>query len=210
VTHPAVQGWRARAKRALDVVGAAAVLLAAAPVMAVVATCVKATSPGPVFFRQVRLGRDGQPFTILKFRTMAVDAEARRPSVAPLNEARGAIFKIRHDPRQTRVGGVLRQTSLDELPQLVNVLCGEMSLVGPRPLPPWVAEEMPATLLPDRTRVLPGLTGLWQVRGRVQDADAMLRDDLEYVERWSLRLDLAILARTPLAVLRGEGTYGRP
>jgi lipopolysaccharide/colanic/teichoic acid biosynthesis glycosyltransferase len=185
-------------------------LLVAAPAIAVVAACVKVTSPGPVLFRQVRLGRDGQPFTIIKFRTMAVDAEARRPSIAPLNEARGAIFKIRNDPRQTRFGGVLRQTSLDELPQLVNVLRGDMSLVGPRPLPPWVADDMPATLLPNRTRVLPGLTGLWQVRGRVQDSETMLRDDLEYVQRWSMWLDLAILARTPVAVLRGGGKYGRP
>jgi lipopolysaccharide/colanic/teichoic acid biosynthesis glycosyltransferase len=185
---------------------AALLLVLLAPVMAGVALAVKVSSPGPVLFRQPRLGRDGRPFTFLKFRTMVSDADARLAEVADRNQADGLLFKIFEDPRVTPVGRFLRRTSLDELPQLWNVLRGDMSLVGPRPLPIGLDEL--AGEARRRLRVKPGLTGLWQVNGRSDLSwSEMVRLDLRYVDRWSLGLDLAILVRTPAAVLARRGAY---
>ncbi len=197
-------------KRVLDVLVAGTALVLAAPVLLVLALLVRTTSAGPVLFRQVRVGRDGTTFRMLKFRTMrhGCDDAVHRAYVGQLladrAESHDGLYKLADDPRVTRVGGVLRRLSLDELPQLVNVLRGEMSLVGPRPALPFEAE-----LFPDwaraRYRVAPGLTGLWQVSGRnrLTMLDG-LRLDVEYVERRGLTLDLLILARTLPAVL-GRG-----
>ncbi|MFD9130431.1 sugar transferase [Kitasatospora sp. NPDC059571] len=197
---------RLPAKRAVDLAGAATLLLLTLPLMAAVYLLIRATCPGPAVFRQVRAGRHGRPFAMLKFRTMHHGAHAARAALAPQNEAGGHLFKLRHDPRVTRVGRLLRRLSLDELPQLVNVLRGEMSLVGPRPL---LLEDSGYTgRARDRLLVAPGLTGLWQVRGRSNlPWEEMLRLDLHYVENLSLRLDLGILLRTVPAVLTGRGAH---
>ncbi|HEV3170558.1 MAG TPA: sugar transferase [Actinocrinis sp.] len=193
-------------KGAFDRLVAALILLALAPVLLTLAALVRATSPGPAFFRQVRVGIGGREFTCLKFRTMVADAERMQAQLAHLNEKRdGVLFKISNDPRVTRIGAVLRKYSLDELPQLINVLTGSMSLVGPRPpLPGEVArysEEMRG-----RLAVKPGLTGLWQVSGRsTLSWPESVRLDLSYVENWSPRLDAEILGRTATAVVRGTG-----
>jgi lipopolysaccharide/colanic/teichoic acid biosynthesis glycosyltransferase len=202
--HPARRPVARLLKRSLDLGIAAAGLACLSPLFLAVAIVIKASSPGPVFFRGVRLGLQQRPFTMLKFRTMVADAEQRLPEVSALNEAKGVIFKIRDDPRVTGIGHLLRRTSLDELPQLVNVLRGEMSLVGPRPLAPWMMIETRGTGFGRRFAVLPGMTGLWQVNGRVQDSARMLQDDLEYVDSWSLTKDLQILVATIPAVLRGD------
>ena len=204
--EPVVRGgWRAWAKRSFDVLAALFGLVLAAPVLAVAALAIKVTSAGPVLFRQTRVGRDSEPFHVLKLRTMVVDAEDRLAELRELNEADGPLFKMRDDPRITGVGRFLRQTSLDELPQLWNVLRGEMSLVGPRPALPHETEEWDA-LLAQRLRVKPGITGMWQVSGR---SDASFEDytrlDLYYVDNWSLATDLAILAKTVPVVLLRQG-----
>jgi exopolysaccharide biosynthesis polyprenyl glycosylphosphotransferase len=199
-------GWRSATKRAFDVLVAAIGLVLTAPVAAIVAIAIKLDG-GPVFFRQDRVGKDGVPFKVLKFRTMVPDAEARIIDLRDRNEADGPLFKLRNDPRVTRVGRVLRKTSLDELPQLANVLRGEMSLVGPRPALP---EELRSwdTDLHARLRVKPGITGMWQVSGRSNaDFAAYSRLDLYYVDNWSLLTDLAILAKTIPTVLFGNGAY---
>jgi lipopolysaccharide/colanic/teichoic acid biosynthesis glycosyltransferase len=182
-------------------------LLLALPVFMVVACAISVSSPGPVLFRQRRVGRDGTTFVLLKFRTMHQAAEQEVRRLAHLNEQDGPLFKIRHDPRVFKVGRWLRKTSLDELPQLVNVVLGHMSLVGPRPaLPAEVETYDPVARR--RLAVPPGLTGLWQVSGRSDlDWQESLRLDLMYVERRSLWLDLSILIRTPVAVLTGRGAY---
>jgi len=198
-------GWRPVAKRAFDVVVAGLLLLLALPVLVVAAVAVKLGSPGPVLFRQERVGRHGRRFEVLKLRTMVVDAEARLDEVAHLNEADGPLFKITEDPRVTRVGRFLRRTSIDELPQLVNVLRNEMSLVGPRPALPREVEAW-APSLHQRLRVQPGITGMWQVSGRsAASFDTYERLDLWYVDNWSLVTDLAVLARTVPVVLFGRG-----
>ena len=195
------------AKRVFDVVVASAALVLLAPVLAAVAVAIKLDSPGPVFFRQRRVGRDDKPFTMLKFRSMYQDADIQQAELEDLNEADGAIFKIRDDPRITPIGHILRRFSIDELPQLWNVLRGEMSLVGPRPLPLRDFELLDSWHR-GRYRVLPGITGLWQVSGRSElDFDDLVRLDFYYVENWSIWLDIEIIARTPLAVLRGRGAY---
>ncbi|MGI8755618.1 MAG: sugar transferase [Acidimicrobiales bacterium] len=196
-------GWRAWAKRSFDVAAAAAGLIFALPVLAVVAVAVKLGSPGPVLFRQVRVGRDSEPFSLLKVRTMVFDAEDRLAELMVLNEADGPLFKMADDPRITRVGRFLRATSLDEVPQLWNVLRGDMSLVGPRPALPHETEEWDA-LLTQRLRVTPGITGMWQVSGRSDTSfDDYTRLDLYYVDNWSLATDLAILVKTiPVVLLR--------
>ncbi|MDM7892018.1 sugar transferase [Curtobacterium caseinilyticum] len=196
-----------RGKRLLDVVGAALGLLLLAPVFAVVALAIRLDDGGPVFFRQRRVGRGRQHFSILKFRTMCVDAEARVAELAVVNEGSGPLFKLQDDPRVTRVGGFLRRTSLDELPQLWNVLTGSMSLVGPRPaLPSEVAVY--EDFADRRLLVTPGMTGLWQVSGRSDlDWAEGVRLDLHYVENWSFLHDLVILARTIPSVLRSRGAY---
>lgn len=200
-------GWAGVAKRMLDVTLAACLLILLAPALALIAFAVALDSPGPVLFRQTRCGKNGRTFTFLKFRSMVANAEAQRSGLEALNESDGPIFKIRNDPRVTRVGRVLRQSSLDELPQLWNVLRGDMSLVGPRPpLPNEVARYEPWQH--KRLLVRPGITGLWQVSGRSDVGfREMVRLDLEYIERWSLWFDFHILLRTILAVIGAEGAY---
>ena len=204
--HPSAVGWRSVAKRVLDVLVAAVGLVLVTPVAVVIALAVKRDS-GPVFFRQERVGRDGRTFMVWKFRTMVTDAEAQLVDLRDRNEADGPLFKLRNDPRVTSVGRILRKTSLDELPQLLNVLKGDMSLVGPRP-------ALPAELLSwdddlyARLLVKPGITGLWQVSGR-SDADFATYSqlDLRYVNHWSLFTDFAILCKTVPTVLFGGGAY---
>ncbi|MFF4357200.1 sugar transferase [Streptomyces sp. NPDC001604] len=207
VSLPAFTGGRRAIKAVVDRVGAAVLLLLFAPLMLFVALLVLADSRGGAFYRQRRVGKDGREFTILKFRTMVVDAHRARAELADQNEGAGLLFKVRHDPRVTRVGGVLRRYSIDELPQLFNVLTGSMSLVGPRPPLP----EECAAYDPDirrRLLVKPGLTGLWQISGRSDlPWEEAVRLDLRYVEDWSLALDTVILWKTMRAVLHGQGAY---
>jgi exopolysaccharide biosynthesis polyprenyl glycosylphosphotransferase len=207
VKPPVFEGFDFAAKRTFDFLGAALLLVAAAPLMGVTALLIRLTSRGPVFHRSPRPGIGGVPFDCLKFRTMYEDAEERQDELEGLNEKTGALFKIRDDPRVTAVGRVLRRYSLDELPQLINVLRGEMSLVGPRPLP-LRDDELMADWHRRRYLVLPGITGLWQVSGRSDlDFDDMVRLDFLYLERWSVLLDLVILLKTVPAVLRRHGAY---
>ena len=196
-----------RLKRVVDLAGAAAGLLILAPLFALVALAIKLDSPGPIFYRQRRLGKHGMPFHMLKFRSMHVDAERRLAELVALNEASGPLFKMKNDPRVTRVGRWLRRLSIDELPQLFNVLRGEMSLVGPRPPIPAEVEQYEDWQF-GRLRARPGITGLWQVSGRseVPFLD-MVRLDLHYIRNWSLTLDLAIILRTIPAVLTSRGAY---
>ncbi|MEV5575726.1 sugar transferase [Spirillospora sp. NPDC052269] len=207
VEHPELDGVRKALKGLLDRVGAGLALLVLSPLMLTVAAAVKLTDRGPVLFRQVRVGRGGREFTVLKFRTMVVDAENRKAELMDDNEHDGVLFKIRSDPRVTRVGRLLRRYSLDELPQLINVLRGEMSLVGPRPpLPEEVARYGGDVYR--RLVVRPGLTGLWQVSGRSDLSwEESVRLDLRYVENWSLAMDLQIMWKTWSAVVRGSGAY---
>jgi exopolysaccharide biosynthesis polyprenyl glycosylphosphotransferase len=207
VEHPRLHGGSRLVKDLFDRIGALALLTLLGPVLLAVALSVRCTSRGPVLFRQVRVGRDGRQFRIFKFRSMYVDAEARLAELRHLNEHDGVLFKIRDDPRVTRVGRYLRRFSLDELPQLLNVLLGQMSLVGPRPpLPAEVAEY--ADDVRRRLAVKPGMTGLWQVSGRSDlPWEEAVRLDLRYVENWSLSLDLVILLRTMTAVVRSSGAY---
>jgi lipopolysaccharide/colanic/teichoic acid biosynthesis glycosyltransferase len=203
---------RSFAKRAVDVAGAAAGLVLLAPLMLLLALLVRLSSPGPALFRQLRQGHNGRAFWFLKFRTMTADAEHRLCDLEALNEAAGGVlFKMRRDPRVTPLGRLLRRTSLDELPQLINVLRGEMSLVGPRPLQmrdSALLEQLEPEAHARRLSVLPGLTGAWQVGGRSEtDSQGMLQLDLEYIEQWSLGRDLAILCKTAGAVIRGRGAY---
>jgi exopolysaccharide biosynthesis polyprenyl glycosylphosphotransferase len=196
------------AKRLLDVALGAVALAAFAPVMLAIAVAIRCDSPGPVLFRQTRIGLNKRPFTLYKFRTMVADAERRQRELEARNECDGAAFKIRDDPRVTRLGAFLRRTSLDELPQLFNVLKGEMSLVGPRPLPMRDVERFREDWQRRRFSVPPGLTCLWQTSGRSDlSFERWMELDLEYIDRWSLRLDLEILLRTVRAVLRREGAY---
>jgi exopolysaccharide biosynthesis polyprenyl glycosylphosphotransferase len=207
VEHPTLSGARRVAKAVFDRVGAALLLTAFAPVLLAVAVAVRLDSPGPVLFRQVRVGRYGREFQIYKFRTMHVDAERRLAELRHLNEQDAVLFKIRDDPRVTRVGRYLRRLSLDELPQLFNVLGGTMSLVGPRPPLRSEVAAYPADAR-RRLAVRPGMTGLWQVSGRSDlPWEEAVRLDLRYVENWSLSLDLVILLRTLTAVWRGAGAY---
>ena len=207
-------------KRAMDILGSALLLVVAAPVFLLIALAIKLSSQGPVLFRQRRIGQYGKPFTFLKFRSMYVDndADVHRRYVTQLiagqaqrNPSDGSgegVYKLTNDARITRVGSFLRRTSLDELPQFLNVLKGEMSLVGPRPPIPY---ELAAYQIWHRRRVLavkPGITGLWQVNGRSRITfDEMVRLDLQYAETWSPWLDIEILLRTPRAVLEGQGAH---
>ncbi|NNE96456.1 MAG: sugar transferase [Acidimicrobiales bacterium] len=201
------QGWRAAAKRLFDVTVAAAALLILAPIAAIAAILIKIDSPGPVLFRQQRVGRNGVLFGVLKFRTMVENAEALKASLADANEAAGPLFKMRIDPRVTRVGRVLRLTSFDEVPQLWNVIRGEMSLVGPRPALPVETAAWGDDVY-GRLRVRPGITGMWQVSGRSGTTfEEYTRLDLFYVDNWSLVVDLTILLRTIPAVLKSDGAY---
>jgi len=201
--------WGLAIKRAIDIVLSAAAIIFLAPVMIITAALVKLTAPGPVFFIQKRLGRNKRMFDIYKFRTMVVDAEKRLKDLEDKNEADGAVFKIKNDPRITPLGRFLRKTSIDELPQLFNVLKGDMSLVGPRPL--QVRDyELFDTFCEDwqrrRFSVRPGITCLWQIMGRSSiPFEKWMELDLQYIRTWSLWLDLEILAKTVPAVLRGSG-----
>jgi exopolysaccharide biosynthesis polyprenyl glycosylphosphotransferase len=189
------------------VAGAAVLLLVLAVPLSVIAILIRITSPGPVLFRQQRSGLNGRPFTMLKFRSMVSNAEQLKQELAALNEMSGPVFKLTNDPRITPIGRFLRRYSIDELPQLINVFRGEMSLVGPRPLP--VDEVMRFDDLAHRRRlsVKPGLTCLWQISGRneVKDFKDWVRLDLEYIDNWSLWLDVKILVRTIPVVLSGTG-----
>jgi lipopolysaccharide/colanic/teichoic acid biosynthesis glycosyltransferase len=190
-----------------DIAVSGLLLLLISPLLMSIALLVKATSRGPVFFKSPRPGIGGDPFSCIKFRTMHTNAESLQEELEEHNEADGAIFKIRDDPRLTKPGGFLRKWSLDELPQLFNVLKGEMSLVGPRPLPLRDYERLDEWHK-KRYLVLPGLTGLWQVSGRSElDFDDLVRLDFLYIERWTVFFDIVILLRTIPAVLRQRGAY---
>ncbi|MER5554615.1 sugar transferase [Streptomyces sp. NPDC002793] len=207
VAPPLRGGPQSLLKTVVDRTGAALGLLVLAPLLLGVALAVRLTSPGPVFHRQTRQGRHNRPFTMWKFRTMVADAESRREQLSPANESEGPMFKMRRDPRVTRIGHALRRTSVDELPQLLNVLRGDMSLVGPRPpLPEEVSRYDERELR--RLAVRPGLTGLWQVSGR---SDLSWQEtvslDLWYVDNWSVATDVGLLARTVRAVTDGRGAY---
>jgi len=193
-------------KRAIDMVGSAIALVALLPVFAVIAIAVKLDSPGPVFFVQERVGLNRRQFRALKFRTMATGSEERIKELEDKNEVHGAAFKMRNDPRVTRVGHILRKLSLDELPQFFNVLRGDMSLVGPRPLPIRDVERFDEQWQKRRFSVKPGLTCLWQVNGRHEiNFEHWMELDLQYIDNWSLKLDFEILMKTIPAVLRGSG-----
>jgi exopolysaccharide biosynthesis polyprenyl glycosylphosphotransferase len=194
-------------KRTLDLVISSLILLVLSPVFLASAIAIKVTSPGPVFFRQPRWGRRGEIFHIYKLRSMRTDAEDTRSDLKTDNEVDGPLFKVREDPRITKVGAFLRRTSIDELPQLINVLKGDMSLVGPRPFVPSEAAQIDGSAA-RRYEVLPGMTGLWQVSGRSELSYEDLRHlDTVYVSSWSLWWDLRILAHTPAAVLKSRGAY---
>ncbi|MGB7053665.1 MAG: sugar transferase [Acidimicrobiales bacterium] len=205
IAPTAMTTWARFVKRAFDIAASSAALLVLSPFMLVIAAAIKCTSHGPVFFRQQRTGRNEQPFYVLKFRTMFEDAEARRCELEHLNEMDGPLFKVRNDPRVTRVGRFLRRTSLDEIPQLINVWKGDMSLVGPRPF--VVAEALAIEgWARKRFETRPGMTGLWQVSGRNELSHLELcRLDYLYVASWSLWWDMQILWQTPATVLRGRG-----
>ncbi len=194
-------------KRLFDVALVVMGLVAVCPVLLVIALAIRAEGPGPVLFRQTRIGRHGRPFRMWKFRSMVPDAEARRAAVLAASDRAGLCFKAKADPRVTRVGRILRRSSLDELPQLWNVLVGEMSLVGPRPALP---EEVAAYPAPARERlaVPPGLTGLWQVSGRADVGfDRMIALDVDYVRNHGVLRDLGLLLRTLSVVAQGRGAY---
>jgi exopolysaccharide biosynthesis polyprenyl glycosylphosphotransferase len=204
---PVFDGFDYLAKRSFDFVGALLLLAVLSPLLALIAAAVRLTSRGPVLFRSIRPGIGGEPFACFKFRTMRTDAEQLQADLESFNEASGPLFKIRRDPRLTRVGVLLRRYSLDELPQLLNVVRGEMSLVGPRPLPQRDFERL-EDWHKKRYLVLPGMTGLWQVSGRSElDFDDLVRLDFLYLERWSVGLDLAILLKTLPAVLTRRGAF---
>ena len=197
---------RLMVKRGIDIVGASVALLILSPVFIVTAIAVKVTSPGPVLFKQPRYGYNRRRFPMYKFRTMVKDAEKRLKDLEHLNEAAGPIFKIKKDPRLTSIGSFLRGTSIDELPQLFNVLFGHMSLVGPRPLPVRDVSRFSEATLMRRFSVLPGMTGLWQVSGRSSlEFSDWIALDLKYIDNWSLLEDLRILLITVPVVLRGRG-----
>src|SRR5712691_2318760 len=205
--HPDLSGGRQVIKGLFDRAVAASALLLLAPLFAGIALAIKLIDPGPVFFRQTRVGRDGQGFTVYKFRTMRVDAERIKAQYAKANEGKGVLFKIRYDPRVTKTGRSLRRWSLDELPQLLNVLIGDMSLVGPRPALPEETKRY-CNRMRRRLAVKPGITGLWQVSGRSDLSwDEAVRLDVRYVENWSFALDLQILWKTCSAVIGGMGAY---
>jgi exopolysaccharide biosynthesis polyprenyl glycosylphosphotransferase len=194
-------------KRLIDIVGSMICMIVISPILAAISVAIKLDSRGPIVFKQTRVGMDGRHFQFYKFRTMVLDAEQQKEGLLGLNEAFGPIFKIRQDPRTTRIGGFLRKYSLDELPQFFNVLKGDMSLVGPRPpLPTEVAAYSHSDM--KRLLVTPGITGLWQVNGRSDvPFENMVRMDLEYMQNWSLWLDVKILLQTIPAVLSGRGAY---
>jgi exopolysaccharide biosynthesis polyprenyl glycosylphosphotransferase len=205
VEEPHFTGGRRVVKRISDLVLTSLGLVIISPLMLGIAAAIKLQDGGSVIFRQARIGRSGEPFTMLKFRSMVVDAEDRKLELMASNEGKGGLFKLSDDPRVTPFGRFLRAFSLDELPQLFNVMAGSMSLVGPRPHLTSELAQMPSEAS-RRSLVTPGLTGLWQVSGRSNlEGDDAIRLDLRYVENWSLSLDLLILLKTILAVLTRRG-----
>jgi exopolysaccharide biosynthesis polyprenyl glycosylphosphotransferase len=202
-----LQGWNFVIKRAFDLVISVSGGILALPLCALIAIAIKLDSPGPVIFSQMRVGRNGEPFRCYKFRSMVEGAANMRQDLGELNEATGPLFKVRNDPRRTRVGRLIRRLSLDELPQLINVLRGEMSWVGPRPnLPEEVAQYQ--EWHKKRLTVSPGITGMWQVSGRSDlTFDEMVLLDIYYVENWNLAMDLGILLRSIPAIVRARGAY---
>jgi exopolysaccharide biosynthesis polyprenyl glycosylphosphotransferase len=207
IEHARLSGGRRLIKSIFDVSLAAVLAFLLSPLFLLVALVIKVDTRGPVFFRQIRVGRGGEMFRIIKFRTMHPDAERRVEAMRTEHAQAGVLFKIRQDPRVTRAGRVLRRCSIDELPQLFNVLLGHMSLVGPRPPLPGEVERYPEDMR-RRLVVKPGMTGLWQVSGRSDLSwEESIRLDLRYVENWSLTVDLVILLRTAWAVMRGSGAY---
>jgi exopolysaccharide biosynthesis polyprenyl glycosylphosphotransferase len=207
VEQPEFTGPTWAMKEAFDRTVAALALAVLSPLLAIIAVAVRLSSPGPVVFRQVRVGRDGKTFTVYKFRTMVVDAEKHLEALWELSEGNGVLFKLKDDPRVTGVGRLLRRLSLDELPQLWNVLVGNMSLVGPRPALPTEAERYGRSTA-RRLLVKPGITGLWQVSGRSDLSwEDSVRLDLYYVENWSFAGDIQILWKTVSAVVRAHGAY---
>jgi exopolysaccharide biosynthesis polyprenyl glycosylphosphotransferase len=204
---PVLAGADWAMKRTFDLAVSALVLLVGTPLWLLIALAIKLDSRGPILYRDRRIGVRESAFGMLKFRTMVRNADVRQQELEERNEAAGALFKIRRDPRVTRVGSVLRRLSLDEMPQLLNVLRGEMSLVGPRPLPVRDYEKLEAWHR-KRYLVLPGITGLWQISGRSNlTFDDLVRLDFYYIENWSIWLDLSILIKTPVAIFSGRGAY---
>jgi exopolysaccharide biosynthesis polyprenyl glycosylphosphotransferase len=199
--------WTLLIKNMIDRVGAFVALVIMAIPISIVALIIHLTSPGPIIFRQRRAGKHGKPFVMYKFRSMHSDAEMRRAELEPFNQMQGPVFKVEDDPRITPFGRWLRRTSFDELPQLVNVLMGDMSLVGPRPLPLYEVEKFENAAQRRRLSVKPGLTCLWQISGRnqVRDFRDWVKLDLDYIDHWSLGLDFKILLRTVPAVIFGSG-----
>ncbi len=208
ITHSSTQldDWPAVVKRVMDFLLSLALIILLSPVFLLAALLIRLTSPGPIFFLQKRMGLGKRRFSVYKFRTMVPDAERRMAELEHLNEVSGPVFKIKNDPRITPIGKVLRKTSIDELPQLFNVLKGDMSLVGPRPLPVRDYEGFDHDWQRRRFSVRPGITCLWQINGRSSVSfDQWMQLDMQYIDKWSLWLDLKILARTIPAVLRGSG-----
>jgi exopolysaccharide biosynthesis polyprenyl glycosylphosphotransferase len=206
VPFGAASQWKRSFKRSLDFALALTLLVVCSPLFAVVALLVKLTSRGPVFFVQERVGLNKRKFPLLKFRTMVADAEKRIAELEHLNEASGPVFKIKNDPRITKLGRFLRRTSIDEIPQLINVLHGAMSLVGPRPLPVRDVNGFNKEWQRRRFSVIPGMTCLWQINGRNHvDFEKWMQLDLYYIDHWSLWLDLKILLKTVPAVIKGSG-----
>lgn len=208
ITQPRIPGWQKMIKRATDLLLTTVGLLFISPVLLAIVVAIKVDDRrAPAIFRQQRIGIDGQPFTMYKFRTMVTDAESRLAQLQTDNQGAGPLFKMHHDPRVTKIGGILRRYSLDELPQLFNVLFGSMSLVGPRPALQSEVETYTLTVH-RRLKVAPGLTGLWQISGRsLLSWEDAVRLDLRYVENWSVGLDLLILAKTTRAILAKEGAF---
>jgi exopolysaccharide biosynthesis polyprenyl glycosylphosphotransferase len=201
-------GWQLVAKRFIDILASTGLLITLAPLFAIVTLLIRLDSPGPVFFGQERIGFNKRRFRMLKFRTMVAEADRQQDMLEHLNEAEGPVFKIKNDPRITRVGKFLRRFSIDELPQLFNVLKGDMSLVGPRPLPVRDVDRIDVQWHKRRFSIKPGITCLWQVNGRSNIGfDDWVRMDLDYIDKWSLGLDLLILMKTIPAVFRGPGAY---
>ncbi len=199
--------WALMVKEFVDRVGALIGIVLASPLFLLIALLIRLTSPGPIVFRQARSGKNGKPFTMYKFRSMRTDAEMERDELVRFNVMSGPVFKLENDPRVTHIGKFLRKTSIDEFPQLLNVLKGDMSLVGPRPLPIYEVEQFANTAQRRRLSMKPGLTCLWQVSGRneVTNFDDWVRLDLQYIDNWSLWLDLKILLKTIPVVLFGWG-----
>lgn len=202
-----IQGWNLILKRASDLVLGILGAVISLPLTLLIALAIKLDTAGPVLYSQTRIGKNGVPFRCFKFRSMVVGADSMRPELAQINEATGPLFKVRNDPRRTAVGRFLRRYSLDELPQLINVIRGEMSLVGPRPNLPEETEQY-EEWHKKRLTVSPGITGLWQVSGRSDlTFDEMVLLDIYYVENWTITMDIGILLRSLPAVLRGRGAY---